>query len=68
MVASFKDLASILHPLNNLLQKDIPFEWTQESEITCNTCKLAISGDQVLVHYDVKKAMQLSCDASPQGV
>ena len=62
-----KDLSSILHPLNNLLQKDVPFQWTQECDIAFNECKLAISGDQVLVHYDVKKPIQLACDASPYG-
>ena len=63
-----KDLSSILHPLNNLLQKDVPCQWTQECDIAFNECKLAISGDQVLVHYDVKKPIRLACDASPYGV
>ena len=58
----------ILHPLNSLLQKDVPFQWTQECKIAFNKCKLAISGYQVLVHYDVKKPIQLACDASPYGV
>ena len=49
-----RDLSSIFHPLNNLLQKDVPFQWTQECDIAFNECKLAISGDQVLVHYDVR--------------
>ena len=27
-----------------------------------------VSGDQLLMHYDVKKPIQLACDASPYGV
>ena len=60
-----KDFSSMQHPLNNLLQKDVRLQWTQECDIAFNKCKLEISGDQVLVHYDVKKPIQLACDASP---
>jgi len=63
-----KDLSSILYPLYNLLQKDVTFQWTQECDIAFDKCKLAISGDQVLMQYGVKKTVQLAYDASSYGV
>ena len=38
-----------------ILMKDVPFQWSQECDIAFNKCEHAITGDQVVVHYDIKK-------------
>ena len=59
------DLATTLSPLYQLLQKQKKWTWgnSQEKEV-----KSLLQSSQVLVHFDDKLPLILSCDASPYGV
>ena len=63
-----ENLATILHPLNELLRKETNWKWTRECEQAFNSCKAQLVEGSFLVHYDVSKPMKLACDASPYGV
>ena len=62
------DLATILHPLHDLLQKDATWKWTEECERAFVRSKEQLQGSPLLVHYDLKKPLRLACDASAYGV
>ena len=63
------NMATLCNPLNQLLQKDKPFLWSQECEATFRKLKeLLTSRDLVLTHYDPNKRLSLAVDASPVGL
>lgn len=62
------NLSGELHPLYELLKKDVEFIWTNERNETFEKAKRLLLKNNVLVHYDPKKPLILSCDASPYGV
>ena len=63
-----QNLSSELHPLNKLLQKGVSWSWTDECEVALNKTKQALQSAELLIHYDPKLPIKLSCDASPYGV
>ena len=62
------NLATTLHPLHDLLQKDRPWKWTEACETAFVNSKKQLQDSPLLVHYDLKKSLRLACDASPYGV
>ena len=62
------NLATTLHPLHDLLQKDRPWKWTEECERAFVKSKRQLQDSPLLVHYDLKTSLRLACDASPYGV
>ena len=62
------NLATTLHPLHDLLQKDRPWKWTEACERAFVKSKKQLEDSPLLVHYDLKKSLWLACDASPYGV
>ena len=61
------NLATILHPLHDLLQKDRPWMWTEECGSVFVKSKQQLQESSLLVHYDLKKPLRLACDAFPYG-
>jgi transposase InsO family protein len=61
-------LSSILHPLNALLRKDVPWRWTKECRAAFAKAKEALVSSQVLVHYDSTLPLILAGDASAYGI
>ena len=61
-------LASIVHPLNQLLQKDTKWQWTQNCAKAFSEAKQALKSSQVLVHYDPSLPITLAGDASAYGI
>lgn len=61
-------LNTILHPLNKLLNKNVPFHWSTECERAFNKTKKAFISDNILVYFDPKVLLVLATDASPYGV
>ncbi len=59
------DLSAVLHPLNNLLRKDISWSWDSSCETAFQESKRLITSDQVLTHYNPDLPLRLACDASP---
>lgn len=62
------NLSSILTPLHYLLQKNVPFYWSQDCENAFQNAKCNFKSNIVLVHYDPKLPLILATDASPYGV
>ena len=62
------NLATILHPLNRLLQQGRKWEWTEEYSSAFSKVKELITSDMVLIHYDPKFPLKLACDASADGL
>ena len=49
------NLATTLHPLHDLLQKDRPWKWTEACETAFVNSKKQLQDSPLLVHYDLKK-------------
>ena len=62
------DLSTKLVPLYDLLQKGVDWNWSVKCEKAFQCAKDDLSSDGVLVHFDPKKSLVLSVDASPKGV
>ena len=62
------NLSSILEPLHSLLRKDVVWKWEVEQQEAFYKDKNQLHSSDVLVHYDPKKELVVSCDASPYGV
>ncbi|XP_011699197.1 PREDICTED: uncharacterized protein K02A2.6-like [Wasmannia auropunctata] len=63
-----ENLSDVLRPLNNLLKKDVPFEWTKDCEIAFERAKEEFQSNKILVPFDSKLPLVLATDASPYGV
>lgn len=61
------NLATILHPLHDILQKDRPWKWTEACESAFGKSKQQLQDSSLLVHYDLKKPLRFACDASSYG-
>ena len=61
-------LATMLHPLYNLLRKETHWKWTKACQQAFSKAKTAVVQAPVLAHYDVTKPIKLYCDASPYGL
>ena len=53
------DLSTVLHPLNTLLQKNIPWRWTKSCEQAFCKAKDLLTSDLVVTHYDPKLPITL---------
>src|SRR5204862_209778 len=63
-----KDLATLLHPLNQLLRKGNPFNWSPSCEKSYRKIKEMITSVDVLVNFDPCLPLVLATDAPPVGV
>ena len=61
-------LSHTLHPLYQLLKKNMKWAWETEHQKAFTTAKQLLCQESMLVHYDIKKPLKLFCDASPKGV
>ncbi|XP_077863504.1 uncharacterized protein LOC144347282 [Saccoglossus kowalevskii] len=62
------NLAMLAHPLKHLLEKNVPWKWTDECDASFRSLKDELSSAHVLVHYSEKLPLKLACDASPYDV
>ena len=62
------NLASILYPLNQLLQKNHKWSWTQDCVKAFQAAKEGLISSQVLVHYDPNLPIKVAADASAYGL
>ena len=62
------DLATILSPLYELLQSSRKWGWEEPQRKAFQEAKNLLTQSNVPTHYDPKKPLYLSCDASPYGV
>jgi hypothetical protein len=61
-------LATVIHPLNELLRKDVKWEWSEKCQKAFEIVKSQLLSSTVLVHYDSKLPIQLATDASAYGL
>ena len=61
-------LATMLAPSHKLLQKGMQWEWTYDCQKTFEACKEGLTGNSLLVHYDLNRELRLACDASSYGL
>ena len=62
------NLASVLQPLYQLLEKGKKWNWSKQCEEAFQKCKLLLTSDTVLTHYDPDRPVRLACDASQYGI
>ena len=62
------DLATISEPLYRLTKKKVPWEWNDEQQHAFEKLKDLLSSENVLVHYNEKLPIGISCDASNVGI
>ena len=62
------DLASLVHPLNKLLQAGSEWRWTSECEQAFALAKKKLTSATVLAHYNPRYPLRLAADASSYGL
>ena len=62
------DLATVLSPLYALLQHATEWKWGQKQREAFKHVKNLLQSGRVLVHFDDRLPLVLSCDASPYGL
>lgn len=63
-----RDKATIAEPLHRLLDKRATWTWSEVHNNAFVTVKRLLSANTLLTHFDEKKPIILTCDASPYGV
>ena len=62
------NLATVAEPLYRLTKKKTQWTWSSEQENAFKKLKELLSSENVLVHYDPKLPLGISCDASSVGI
>ncbi len=62
------NLATIIHPLNQLLRHDARWKWDATCTQAFAKAKQALTSSKVLVHYDPSLPITLAGDASAYGI
>ena len=62
------NLATLIHPLNHLLRKDVKWKWTAGCAKAFAEAKQVLTSSKVLVHYDPTLPITLAGDASAYGI
>lgn len=63
-----QNLATIAHPLYNMLNKDVKWNWTKECQKSFERIKAEVTSPTFLVHYQMDLPVKLVCDASNIGL
>lgn len=59
------DLATVLQPLNELLNKEKKWQWTTPCESAFQKAKTTLVSQDLLIHYNPELPLCLACDDSP---
>ena len=62
------NLASLLDPLNQLLQHNVKWKWTEQCTSAFEQAKKELVSAKVLAYYDPDLPMKMAADASAYGV
>ncbi len=63
-----QNLATVLHPLNTLLQAGKKWMWSKQYTQVFQEAKKLVMSDTVLTHFDPHKPLRVACDATPYGI
>ena len=58
------NMASLAHPLYNLLKNDVIWDWSEKCVESFKKLKEIMASDNILVHYNPALKVKLTCDAS----
>ena len=61
-------LTEVIHPLQNLLKKKVPWTWSDSQEHTFQTVKRMIINSPILAFYNLNKELTVVNDASDYGL
>lgn len=62
------NLATLLHPLNNLLKTGSEWVWSEACSSAFNEAKQLVVSPPVLAHYNPSLPIKLAADASAYGI
>ena len=62
------NLASVLHPLNQLFRQDVRWNWIPACNKSLSIVKKKLVDSTLLVHYDSQLPLRLASDASAYGI
>ena len=62
------NMSTVLSPLYRLLQKDVKWQWTADENQAFSASKDLLTSSSLLVHFDPKLKLILTCDASAYGI
>ena len=62
------NLSTLLHPLYQLLRKDVDWSWGVAQAKAFNASKELLTSDKCLTHFDSTLELTLACDASAYGL
>ena len=62
------NLATMIKPLNRLLEKNVKWEWSSECDAAVKVVKQKLVSAKVLVHFDPSLPITLATDASAYGL
>ncbi|XP_062540765.1 uncharacterized protein K02A2.6-like [Armigeres subalbatus] len=62
------NMRKLRYPLDNLLKAEAKFQWTAECQTAFEQFKRILSSDLLLTHYDPKREIIVSADASSVGL
>ncbi len=62
------NIATVLHPLNELLQDKRTWKWNFDCQSAFQTAKDLLTSSSVLAHYDPQLPIRLAADASAYGI
>ena len=62
------NMATLAHPLNGLLEENIPWQWTKQCQEAFLKLKRILQSAPLLAHYDPKKPVRLAVDTSSFGL
>ena len=60
--------STILNPLNKLLRKDTPWNWSKECQTSFESAKKHLVSTEVLTHYTPSLPIRMAGDASSYGI
>lgn len=63
-----RNVSTVLAPLHELLHQDVKWFWGDRQRRAFEDSKLLLQSSDVLVHFNPKQDIVLSCDASPYGI
>ena len=63
-----KDLATIAHPLYQLLNKEATWNWSTQCQDAFDKIKAEVTSPKFLVHFNQSLPVKLVCDASQVGI
>ena len=64
----YPNLATILHPLNNMLGGNVKWEWSALCDEAVNVARPALVSSKVLVHYNPALPVVWATDASQYSI